>query len=245
MTTWPRADWFCWLDNLTSSNKDIISYSRNPEWHINSTQTENIASLLQVSNINTPVSLVAHPWQSENFQEKSFLQIRKYTLTCKQDRVKTLLKIRTEVGKTRLYPISPSWVVFDPPAGCLRPFRSKIALILVSWPTGYNRPSRNADISWELDNWSSTSRWSNYNCPASPASAKFDKYQIFIFPTTIRNPTGQHQRLWKNGKRLGLKLEKEEERKILKIAAIKFRLGDSEVPAENTIWWSQNIFFGF
>ena len=124
--------------------------------------------------------------------------------------------------------------------------RSKIALILVSWPTGYNRPSRNADISWELDNWSSTSRWSNYNCPASPASAKFDKYQIFIFPTMIRNSAGQHQRLWKSGKRFGLKLEKEEERKILKIAAIKFRLGDSEVPAENTIWWSQNVlFFGF
>ena len=46
-----------------------------------------------------------------------------------------------------------------------RHLRSKIALILVSWPTGYNRPSRNADISWELNNWTSTSRWSNYNCP--------------------------------------------------------------------------------
>ena len=30
---------------------------------------------------------------------------------------------------------------------------------------GYNRPSRNADISWELYNWTSTNRWSNYNCP--------------------------------------------------------------------------------
>ena len=140
---------------------------------------------------------------------------------------KTLLKIRTEVGKTRLYPISPSWVVFDPPAGCLRPFRSKIALILVSWPTGYNRPSRNADISWELDNWSSTSRWSNYNCPASPASAKFDKYQIFIFPTMIRNLAGQHHDIRgceKVGKGLGWNWKK------------KRREKSSKLPPSNSDW---------
>ena len=55
---------------------------------------------------------------------------------------------------------------------------SKIDLILVSWPTGCNRPSRNDDISWELNNRTSTGRWSNYNWPEMTQTTQQNTFQF-------------------------------------------------------------------
>ena len=136
-------------------------------------------------------------------------------------------------------------------ASCLRPLRSKIALILVSWPTGYNRPSRNADISWELNNWTSTSRWSNYNCPAgilwvSIFISLADMSQILFSICQIwtrqslkafikQNKRFQYKRIWveKDWAEIG----KEEEAKSAKLVSSNSDWAIQKNPQKTQFWW--------